>query len=124
MYLLEFVLWMLAALIVAAGAYLLLDDALTAILYELLPEKVSRAFHRLICIGLVSVSLLSGVGFLEQLFYAYRQGPAGVFGWFATFYAALATAMGAVTAYIGAIGLVCLILHVGIVRARLLSEKF
>jgi hypothetical protein len=103
-------------------AYLVTKSAFEVIFSEALPGDVSRAFSRLTFAGMFVISTLGGVGFLSKGYRGYPEAPETTFDWFAALYNATASSGTAIISFLGVIGFMCLVLHVGLVRAKLSSK--
>jgi hypothetical protein len=119
MALLHLMVWFLGAIGTAALSYLVVGKAITIILTEALPDKVARAFDRITIAGMFLVATLAGVGFLSKGYPGYAKSPETEFDWFATFYNAAAYSGTAILSFLGIFCFTCLVLHVGLVRAKI-----
>lgn len=115
---LHFAVWLAGTSTVVSFVYLILGGPLSVILSELIPDPVGAAFNRLIMSGMFFVSLLGGVGISPRPFSYYNE-PDTISYWCYAFYNSLAASGCAVFAYLGVICFACLVLHAGVVRAKI-----
>jgi hypothetical protein len=122
----------IGSLLSALIAFLIIKHPLKLILHGLVEESIATAFAKVIHWGLLLISILSGVGFPSKVHsYEGYYASGGGYSWPATpntstelfllFYKSSAAAMVGISSLLGVILFTCLILHVVLVRTKLVE---
>ena len=117
------VVWFFASLAMASATVLIVGSAIQIIILGLVSEQIGKAYMRMTVVGLFLISILSGVGFLTKGYSGFAKAPETNFEWFATAYNAAAASGAAILSYLGIITFICLVSQVGVIRAKIISEK-
>lgn len=117
------------SLLSASFALLIIKHPLAILLKGLIHESIATAFAKVIHWGLLIISILAGVGFPAKE-YSYGSAgrswpavPSDSIEWFILIYKSAAAAMVGISSVLGVVLFTCLVLHVGLVRAKLVRTE-
>ena len=116
-----------SAVLTAGAVILLIHTPLAIIFQKFFEDDLVRAFQRIIYFGLFISSLAAGVGFPKKVYqyhnhkggFAWPKNPETAVEWFLFVYRSVMASSIAMASVLAVVIFVSLVLHVGLVRAKL-----